>query len=373
MKPNNIFLVELSGQVEEAKPFDGMSAGVFVDMWGREAEFKAEDLETYVKNTRKLLKSTEGEDGDVVGLPIDQADHFGPGGAAGFIVAVELSDGADKIRFTPRWNQAGRDLIASDLFRFFSPTVDLKNKVILGGSLTNWPATRTATEILLKPVELSSGFYGMKIDPAEPRKEPHAILAYLKRLFSGDPAGSEASGPEPQHQTEEVTMTKEIKTEGGGATTIEALLSSDPARVAELNTLIEARASARVEALLDEQKRKLAIVEFAKAAVGGNADRKRGLPLQQDELIQFAEGLTPDQAAVFQSLVERTLSAGLVDFDELGHSKTLTGRQPLPEPMAALLSQAIEDGLTLEEFFKANAVELGSQADYDLTAFEKAE
>ena len=41
--------------------------------------------------------------------------------------------------------------------RFFSSTIDLGRMTILGGSLTNWPATRDVKSgrTLLRPIELS--------------------------------------------------------------------------------------------------------------------------------------------------------------------------------------------------------------------------
>jgi hypothetical protein len=162
LKRQNFLFVNLAEQASGAKPFDGMAAGEFTDMYGRKARFKKEDLPAYVQNTKAVLASTADSEGNVVGLPIDGMNHDHQE-AAGWVVDVNLGEGGEVIQFTPRWNDWGMALISKDVMRFFSPTVDLSNKSIMGGSLTNWPATRDeqSGKILLKPIELSAQIYEM--------------------------------------------------------------------------------------------------------------------------------------------------------------------------------------------------------------------
>lgn len=150
MKHQEFLFVDLE-QLKEAKAFDGVAEGVFKDMLGRRVVVS--DLDIYVKNTQEILDTTKTESGELVGLPIDSKQHD-KGDAAGWIVGFELM--GNIIRFIPKWTELGLELIEKGKQRFFSPTIDLKNKVILGGSLTNWPASRTKKgKILLRPIELS--------------------------------------------------------------------------------------------------------------------------------------------------------------------------------------------------------------------------
>lgn len=427
MPKQRIFLLaSLAGQAEGGKPFDGMAAGTFVDMWGREATIDKADFETYLANTRKLIESTRGESGQVVGLPIDCYAHDLNGGA-GWITAVEKT--GEKIQFTPRWTNDGMDLIASDKVRFFSPSIDLANKVILGGSLTNWPATRTPTEIKLRPIELSAGddlfqlvdgsldeqvqevrnafttehrsYYVdsapwpmevfedyliaqydnklYRVNYSRDAEEEISFapmtdwvevklsyvemaLDFVKRLFSGRRPGSVGNEPPNQNQSQEEPMTEP---------TLEAFLSGDPARVAELNGIVETRVKQGIADLMESQKRTAHIAEFSAKAVAGSMDHPVGLPIPAERLSKFMTGLSAEQQTEFENIIEDVLKAGkLVEFSEIGHSKTLTGRVKLDAPMAAALSAWIEGKQTIEEFFKVNAAELGAQADYDLSAFE---
>jgi hypothetical protein len=144
----------------KSKDFDGMASGSFVDFHGSNVTIKSRDLAEIVRKTKIAIESTVTESGEIVGLPIDEDGHDHRGGA-GWIVDVSLDRNGSKIRFTPKWTDIGIDLIKKNIRRFFSVSVDLANKVIMGGSLTNWPATRDAKsgEILLRPIELSMNLY----------------------------------------------------------------------------------------------------------------------------------------------------------------------------------------------------------------------
>ena len=364
-KQQRIFLLaSMAGQTAEGKPFDGMAAGTFFDMWGREAKIDQADFSAFLANTRTLIESTRGESGQVVGLPIDCYSHDLNGGA-GWITGVDLSMDGSKIRFTPRWTDDGMELIASDKVRFFSPSLNLVNKVILGGSLTNWPATRTATEIKLRPIELSEGLNELDIEEdVEAMTLLESAFDRVKQLFSGRRPGSVGEPPDKSNPKQEEPMTDNHQT-------LEALLSADPARVAELQALVETRAKAQVTELLEAEKRKAHVAEFSTRVVSGTAERPYGLPVTAERLSKFMASLSADQQAEFEGLIEDVLTAGkLVEFSELGHSKTLTGTKPLPAGIAVQLQSWVDAKQPIDEFFKVNSAELGNQADYDLSAFE---
>lgn len=145
------------------KVFDGMASGDFTDFRGQNVHIDPRSLIEIVQKTKLAIQSTRTESGEIVGFPIDEDGHDHKGGA-GWIVDVELDQSGTKIIFTPKWTQIGIDLIKKNIRRFFSVSVDLVNKVIMGGSLTNWPATRDAKsgQIMLRPIELSMNLYAIK-------------------------------------------------------------------------------------------------------------------------------------------------------------------------------------------------------------------
>lgn len=148
------------GDLVDGKPIDGMVAGTFIDMYGRRFEFEEEDLPEYAANTQAAIEATKGESGEITGLPIDPGNHEEGDGAAGWITGAffEEVDGHGVVRFEVRWTEIGVNLVSKKLKAFFSGSIDLLRKVIKGGSLTNWPASRDIEtgHILMRPIELAA-------------------------------------------------------------------------------------------------------------------------------------------------------------------------------------------------------------------------
>lgn len=184
---SNVLLIELQADdVDDGKLFDGFTHGEFVDMRGRNIIVEADEIEPYFTNTKSAIEATRSESGEIVGLPIDITDHD-KGDAAGWIVGAELEnvDDLEMIRFSARWTDIGRDVIENDLRRFFSATFDTQEQVILGGSLTNWPASRDEEgHVLLRPVELSerTGTSGTNFYTFELQDEPESMEDRLNRI-----------------------------------------------------------------------------------------------------------------------------------------------------------------------------------------------
>jgi len=157
---NPILFFELSESVlTEGAAFDAITTGTFIDMYGRKATFREKDLPKYVDNTKANIEASITDEGEVVGLPIDAIDHD-KGDGAGWIVDVELDAERNVIQLKPNWTSIGIEVIEGKIRRFFSATIDMPNKTILGGTLTNWPAIRDKKgKVLLKPVELSRGLF----------------------------------------------------------------------------------------------------------------------------------------------------------------------------------------------------------------------
>ena len=104
----NLFFTRLSAA--NPQPFDGISAGDFIDSIGRPLTIRREDLATIVANTRANIAATVDAAGDVVGLPIDTLNH-NHGEAAGYIVDAALDEARGVITFTPRWNESSASVI----------------------------------------------------------------------------------------------------------------------------------------------------------------------------------------------------------------------------------------------------------------------
>jgi hypothetical protein len=357
----------------DAKWIDGMAAGAFTDMWGYEFEIKPEDLAEYVLKTRMALQSTRDAAGNVIGFPIDAMNH-NRGEAAGWITDVQQLGGV--VQIMPRWTELGRQLVASDQMRYFSPTIDLSAKVIMGGSLTNWPATRTADhQLLLSPVELS-----VQLETLPEMGLGQRIEMILDKAISGLAAKlpgvtkPDTGEPEPEQSNVEVVdmdfanLTQEQKDLFLSQARTELTSGTLPV---EMQALVETRAAAIAEAQIATESRRVHIADLSASLTGGTDARPQGLPIPVDELAEFLTSLSPEAQAKAEGILSRIHEAGLIDFKEHGSSRVQTGIAVFPPEMAAQLTIWQAAGQTIEDFFKVNAVELGAMADYNLTEFIK--
>jgi hypothetical protein len=356
-KRKSFVFVDLAEQTDGPKPFDGMAVGVFTDMRGRPVVIKREELPVYVANTQAALASTADSSGRVIGFPIDALNH-NHGEAAGWIVDVQLSaHSEDIIQFVPRWNERGLSLINGDIMRFFSPNLDLETKTITGGSLTNYPASRTKNgQILLKPIELSEQMYaGEGLDLADTLDELKSFITGLftnahtaegeEQALSQPPIKGVTPMPEPTEQV--LPETAELTAEQQTA----------------LESLVETRAKLRFQGWLEQEQRKAEVIEFARTVTG------KGIPVPAEDLTAFLSSLTADQLGTAKTILAKIAETGTIDFVEHGHSRTLSGAQPLPDWAKAELKAWLDSKRDLASFFTYNAVELGNQSDYNLSEF----
>lgn len=405
-KRTNFLFSDMASQTDGPRPFDGMAIGSFTDMWGRTVEFKREEMPEYLRNTQLALESTRDSNGEIVGLPIDGMNHNNRE-AAGWIVGVAMTETADRLLFTPRWTQMGVDLISGDLMRFFSPAIDVEHKVVAGGSLTNWPATRTkAGQILLRPVELSEGLFEVESAPISAVLEE--IRSLFRNAFSREAAPSSkgegaAPGVSEKPGVIEMEMTQEELTAAIRAVVTESLAAlpskSAPAKAetTDLSAFLDmegltdtakAQRKAELKGQLEairkqaemEYRSELVRLEFenrmselSQDLVSGSDRAPRGLRVSADELKEHLLKLNADEAKWWGEMLTDTVEKGFVEFSEMGHGRTLQGTRLLPGVIADQLKKWLASGQSLADFFTVNAVELGAMADYNLAEYQPKE
>lgn len=334
------------------KYIDGLAAGTFTSMTGEEVVFTPEELATYIENTQKIIDSTKTESGEVVGLPIDKDKHDHAGGA-GWIVGLELDSARNIIRFLVNWTQDGIDLIKGNIRRFFSPSTDPDNKVILGGSLTNWPATRLETgQILLRPVELSQS-----IKEIDMEKTLLELLAELPGKVAEAVRGAQPQEPEPPKPP----ANQEV------GPTLRELLNT-PEAVEELGK----KATEIAQDAIQAEKRKNHAVDFASRVVGGTREKPFGLRVKPADLVALLLSLPEPQAKAVEKILEQSLSAA-IDFAEHGFdTQGFLNKPVLPAVILPYARDWVAAGKPIADFFKANP-ELGKADDYNLVEFAKKE
>jgi hypothetical protein len=352
MKNNFLFvdLAEFGGKI-----FDGVAAGDWIDRLGRKVKIKASELPEIVKNTVAAIESATTETGELVGLPIDEKDHNHLGGA-GWIVGAELE--GDIIRIKPNWTEVGTKLIKNNIRRFFSASIDMKNKVILGGTLTNWPASRDEMGLMaLRPIELSQQLQAIeKVEPSGPDK---SFLKELTASIVETIKGALPSNDENNKEFDDMKNFAEFAKTEEGQKEINALVAPQ----------VEAELAARIE--LADQKRKIA--EFADEVTN---DEEKALPLETGRVQAFLEGISekaPDLLEEAQAILSEVLASGTMDFSEKGHSKKKRGTTELSKEEKKVLEDylAADEKNTVAEFFRINQADLGDRSDYNLAEFEK--
>ncbi len=336
-------------KLQDGQWFDGFSIGAFTDMRGREVEVKKGELQEYLDNTLAAIAATEDSNGVPAGLPIDQLNHDN-GRAAGWIIDVRLDAERGVIQFKPKWTQTGIDLIEDGFMRFFSATFNPVQKVIMGGSLTNWPATRNEKEeILLKPIELSKTLTAYELDESE----------------AGEPPEIQPN-PEEQIMDEKIELTQEERE----AIALEQVAELfDSSATGDLTSLIDARVAEKVKAGVAAELTRLEIESNVHQFSLSVTDGKEGyaLPLKSERLEEFLLGLEVEQREEAMAIFTEIAEAGTVDFSELGHSKETKGLIELPES----LRNALQRGdLTVEEVKKGNMFDA---SEYDFSEFENKE
>lgn len=339
---DNFLFVELGSGLSS---FDGMSAGSFTDMRGRKVEFKPDELAQYIANTKEVLETTRTDSGDLVGLPIDLDGHDHKGGA-GWITDVSLDAGRNIIRFGANWTDAGRDLIKSNTRRFFSPTVDPSEKVILGGSMTNWPASRDKKgRMLLRPIELSEQLQELDMQPEFTLESLRELGKEFVALFKAEKAADQP--------------TQEQKDMSGESVNVAELMKS-PEAIAELERL----ATERAAELLKAEQLKSKVAEFSAKLTGGVV----ALAMKADDIT--ADLLSFSDAEKVMELLGKVFEAKVVNFQERGSNGKTESKLPFPAELKTYMQKWVEAGNTPESFFEVNP-EIGLAADYDLAEFAK--
>jgi hypothetical protein len=369
MSNNNQFLfIELNqNALQDGRAFDGVAFGTFRDMLGREITLDADDAGDYVANTTLAIEATRTDSGELVGLPIDAQGHD-KGDGAGWIVGVELV--GDIIRLVPKWTKIGRELIGEGIRRFFSATIDTSNKVVLGGTLTNWPATRDENNrMMLKPIELERGIFTVDELETEPESSDAPIIISEEENMpdeiledEGEVIVEAVTQPEPTPELAELPpdLTAELMQQ------VRAAGEAGPAQLTQIvNRIADQQADRRLAQLVDADRRKWEITELA-AKLTGNGER--ALPVKVATITDFLLSLDPEQFVMAKSIFETISQNGLIEFTEMGHGRRLR-KQPLPQEYHDMLRRTIKAGNDVDEFF--NLAGLSDPSDYDLSQFEE--
>ncbi len=377
------YVVELG--LTQGKPFAGFALGKFVDMHGRAVEFAKDSISEFLSNTIKAIDAAKAK--RMPGLPIDAQKHD-KGEAAGWIVSAELGEVTDSggdsipaIYLVAEWTSLGVRLLSDKILTNFSPTVDLTNKTIRGGSLTNWPASVDAKGVpLFNAVELQAqsqtSDHPVMDDLSQTDKPNSEVIMKLDELTQEQRESLLA-------EARQAALAEMAKGGNGNGTPVDLSALADvtdlagarDALLAQYQSAIKAeyarmqqQAGAQLANMMAEMKKGQHIAEFSQRITGGSETNQRGLPVKADELETVLSQLPDPQRQAVESILTRTWESGLVDFSELGHGKRPQGGQQLDPAVKRLLKEHVANGGTVEAFF--SVAEIGDMGNYNLSEFE---
>lgn len=381
---DNFLFIELA-QLTNGKPFAGFTVGEFTDMFGRVVKISGDKFKAFLTNTSKAIDLMKKR--GMPGLPIDEKLHD-KGHAAGWITNAEAGEIVDHkgakrpaLFFAVDWTSLGINLISEKIQTNFSPTVDLQNSVIRGGSLTNWPATLDENGIpLFNALELSQNLYQLfeqataeNETPAPietPIMEKQIMLELTEQELSAKitdaVTAALAAQPKPEPTTQ-VDLSQLVEAFG---LNIEKAEEQGMNHLNELAKQVEQQVNLKWQNILAEKQRENRYTELATKVTGGTTEYPRALPVTSDALRAALLKLPVDQSKFWMELCENIVRSGLTEFSEFGHGREKKqGTKVLDPKIAATLKEHVNAGGELAAWFEL--AELGAMEDYDLSAFEK--
>jgi hypothetical protein len=389
--------------------FSGFAHGKF-QTWFSEIEVKKADLKDYFKNTNALIKARQAK--GEPGIPIDAKNH-NMGDAAGWVTALAMGEEIDSlgktidvIKFQPKWTSLGVEVLSEKLVTNFSATFNMDRKVILGGSLTNWPATKDKNGI---PI-----FSAVKLDqsgaPLERFRDGVAnLFEELVTKFTNDNNNNQTDGGNtmPENITldsldedaraslvreaQELALA-ELGLEGNSDEIMEQLRGSLDTTVltsltgtdlmdgimAQLAVAVDNQvaqlkqdADRMISERIAEMNEKRELAAFCANVTAGTPAVPFGLRMDRAKLLENLDALPSDVRKSVMGILSEVWENGRVDYSELGHSGNRNfGTEVLAPEIAAQLQSHLDEGASIEEFFAAAGEDLNPMENYDLRAFE---
>lgn len=297
-----------------------LRAGEFTDMHGLDLSVTSHDLDAYVARSNATLAAHE--------IPIEvghPSDAGAPAAAWYRDFFKQAIDGVEWLCAHVELSALGARALAEQLYKYFSASLDLSNKQIIGGGFVNRPAV--------------SG------------QLPVGSLAAAFLRLSIHKTGGESQMDEKEFEAKLSAVREEERAK---------LLAQQQ----EFNAQLAAAREDERKRVLVEVQRQQEIHALAAQLTSG----RKAFWHKPEELEALLGKLTDDDRALVAPLLKEIQSKGLVDLGEIGTSADTRAGKELPKTIQPHLAAFLAKGGSLEEFFAVN-VELGEQSAYDLREF----
>lgn len=335
--------LNIFSQVIDGRPIHMLRPGTFTGQSGGAVTFTADDMAEIAARFKQGRRPKP---------PITEGHDFGR--AVGRVLDV-WADGTG-LYGRPKWNAAGRQLLADEVYDGFSIEVSREGDgwTMIGGSLTNYPAVDGLQPVTLQaPTELESmaleashaaDALGELADalteqpeqPAlvdaslpEPDLSYAAVAAQVAQSLSAPPASAPARVDIPQPPEETHTMSVEefatptppVITDPSVQAQVDAFLAQHAAQMEQQKRQIEAQVKAEFERKMLETEQRNQIHAFARSATITTADQPYALSCSAADLTQLLLETPAIVRGKWMTLIGRVVRGeGMVSFDEIGSS-----------------------------------------------------
>lgn len=371
-------------------------------MHGLDVTVSDADLEGYAANSNAALGSKN--------IPAEIGHPQDPGAPAAAwykSFSVKAVNGVKWVCAQIELSALGARSLADQLYKYFSASLDLEAKQIIGGGFVNRPAVSGQLPVgslseYLRPRgevrqmaldqtmldDMATGIEklikkmgtGMAADPND-QSALDAIRSGLTQLYATlkgqgaatnadttGTAGGGASGGSPGGGTKP-GMAQGVMTEAELTARLAQVRDEERTRMLAQQKeherqLAEARDDER-KRVLAEQSRKSEIVSLAAELTTG----PKAFWHKPAELEELLGKLTDDDRKLIAPLLKELRTKGFVDLAEHGHSGNGAGGKELPKYAKPLLVAWLAKKETIETFFSMNP-ELGKAEEYNLAEFQ---
>lgn len=325
--------LNIFSQVIDGRPIHMLRPGTFTGQSGGTVTFTADDMAEIAARFKQGRRPKP---------PITEGHDFGR--AVGRVLDV-WSDGTG-LYGRPKWNAAGRQLLADEVYDGFSIEVSREGDgwTMIGGSLTNYPAVDGLQPVTLQaPTELESMALEAQhtadvlqaanevLDQIAELRDSIALEEPLTELpsLSAPPASAPARVDIPQPPPEEThTMSEEFATPTPPVITdpsvqaqVDAFLAQHAAQMEQQKRQIESQVKAEFERKMLETEQRNQIHAFARSATITTADQPYALSCSAAELTQLLLETPAIVRGKWMTLIGRVVRGeGMVSFDEIGSS-----------------------------------------------------
>lgn len=351
--------LSIISQLIEGRPIHMLRPGTFTGQSGMATTFTPEDITGIVAAFQAGRRPKP---------PITEGHDFGR--AVGRVHEV-WSDQAGNLYGRPRWNTSGKQLLTDEVYDGFSIELDRADTgwVMIGGSLTNYPAVSGLLPVTLEAPEPESAAVFDSADEAAQRVaqafernaatlEAMGVIGSAIESFHATAAAAQSTAsdlistltaidsiiptaPQPAQRPHSVSPTTEV-TPMSDTPAVEAVVAqptppplADPAMNARLDAYfaqnqaymaqrerqIEQRLQADFERRMHELDQRSAIETFARNATVTALDRPIALSIAPNDLAALLLETPAGVRGKWMTLIGNiTRGDGTVSFDEIGSS-----------------------------------------------------